>query len=133
LKMISNKRQTQQKVFLADYLSTHFDHPTAKELYDIACKSGIKIGLTSVYRLCEEMTKSGQLVPLLTPDGQIHYDWKRAGHYHFICTECGKIIDVPLTQAAEARFAQSSVPFEIVSTQAAVLYGRCLDCQKKHK
>jgi Fur family peroxide stress response transcriptional regulator len=130
--MISNKRQTQQKVFLADYLSTHFDHPTAKELYDIARKSGIKIGLTSVYRLCAEMAKSGQLVPLLTPDGQIHYDWKRAGHYHFICTECGKIMDVPLTKTAEARFAKS-VPFEIVSTQAAVLYGRCLDCQKKHK
>jgi Fur family peroxide stress response transcriptional regulator len=130
--MISNKRQTQQKAFLEGYLSTHFDHPTAKELYDIARQSGIKIGLTSVYRLCEEMAKSGQLIPLLTPDGQIHYDWKREGHYHFICTACGKIEDIPLTQAFTRRF-EALVPYEIESTQAAVLYGRCQACQKKHK
>lgn len=41
MKMISNKkRNTVQKRFVADYLSSHFDHPTAEMIYEAGKRMG---------------------------------------------------------------------------------------------
>jgi Fur family transcriptional regulator, peroxide stress response regulator len=133
MKMISNKptRDTLQKRFVERYLLTHYDHPTAEEIYREAKKENLSIGLTTVYRILEGFLSEGKVV-VIKSGGTIHYDWIRNDHYHFVCDSCGKIVDLrgdnDLLEGLCARHE-----FVLFSLQGVVIHGLCRACAEKGK
>lgn len=128
--MISNKkRNTVQKRFVVDYLTSHYDHPTAEAIYLARQKEGLRLGLTTVYRILEGLRQEGLLVVIISKD-EVHYDWIRNDHYHFVCDECGKILDL---EADKDLFDSLSKrhDFALLSLQGVVIHGLCEDCAKK--
>lgn len=128
--MISNKkRNTIQKRFVADYLSSHYDHPTAEAIYEAGKKDGLRLGLTTVYRILEGLRQEGLIVVIAVKD-EIHYDWVRDDHYHFVCDECGKILDLQQDQDLFDSLSKRH-DFSLLSLQGVVVHGLCEDCAKK--
>ena len=131
MKMISNKptRDTLQKRFVERYLTTHFDHPTALDIYHEAKKENFSIGLTTVYRILEAFRAEGKVI-VIKAKGQVQYDYLRNDHYHFVCDSCGKIIDLrgdnDLLEGLCARH-----DFALFSLQGVVIHGLCHDCAEK--
>lgn len=132
MKMISNKdtRETQQKDFVEEYLRNHYNHPTAQDVYQAAKKSGLSLGLTTAYRILEGLVAQKKVVTIKA-GGKVHYDWIRNDHYHFVCDDCGKIIDLTEDKELFDTIAKQH-DFEIVSLQGVILHGLCKDCAKKH-
>ena len=94
-------------------------HPSADWVYAQLKSAYPDISLGTVYRNLAYFKEQGTIVSLGTVKGVERFDGNTAPHVHFICTECGKILDL----------MQLQVPEEL--TEAASLHsgGRASSCQ----
>jgi Fur family peroxide stress response transcriptional regulator len=125
-----NTRSTHQKKFVSDFLEMTHSHPTAYDVVNASKRRGVKISVTTAYRLLNQMVLDGHAISLSGSDGQLHYDAMREDHIHFVCKDCGKIMDVFLPQQEVLVFAHSH-GMNIGHIQEIVCYGSCDSCAKK--
>jgi len=73
------------------------EHMSAKEIYASLHRSHPEIGLTTVYRTLELLSKAGLVRRVFAGDGQVRFEYKKGDHsdhhHHLICTVCGKIMN----------------------------------------
>ena len=63
-------------------------------------------------------------------DGTAHFDHQTFDHYHFICTKCNRVFDIPCDIAPDlAREVESLTGFRIASYGVS-FRGTCKSCQK---
>ena len=71
-------------------------HPTAHEIYQGLKKRNPSLSKTTVYNSIEALKKY-DIIHELTIDGtEKRYDIIHEPHHHFLCTQCGKIIDIEI-------------------------------------
>ncbi len=72
-------------------------HMSAKEIYATLHKIYPGIGLTTVYRTLDLLSRVGVISKLSVGNGHTRYEYKsdekKEHHHHLICNRCGKIID----------------------------------------
>ena len=120
-------RYSRQRELITDIIKGRCDHPTADMIYNSAREIDPNISLGTVYRNLKLLTDEGVIITLETQDKRLHYDGDISRHSHFICEDCGKIIDL---------FKPSKAPDEItelglmVTGEKCIYYGNCQNCQK---
>lgn len=67
---------------------------------------------------------------MITAKDEMHYDWIRDDHYHFVCDECGKILDLEQDKDLFDSLSKRH-DFALLSLQGVVIHGLCEDCAKK--
>ena len=102
-------------------------HPTAEVLYGMLNHGKNKISFSTIYRNLSELVKAGKVHTLETIDDKIHYDADTSEHSHFICKECGAIIDVFEPVSTPSSLMASGIE---VQDKKCVYYGLCADCNK---
>jgi len=125
-----NTRDTRQKDFVHNFLSLTHIHPTADQVVKEAKKKGVRVSVTTAYRILNRMVETGDAVYLSGKDGQLHYDAIRNDHIHFVCRDCGTIQDVFLSQEEIHKFADQ-IHLHIGHIQEVVAYGVCTECLAK--
>ncbi len=100
-------------------LRTTTEHPGAEWVYETVRKEIPDISLATVYRNLAYFKEQGIIVSLGTVNGVERFDGNPAPHVHFICTSCGRVVDLP----------QISVPEELNSAAARQSGGRVESCQ----
>ena len=119
-------RYSKQRELITEIIKGRKDHPTADMIYSTAREIEPNISLGTVYRNLKMLTDDGMIITLETEDKKIHYDGDTSRHSHFICQECGKIIDL---------FKPAETPSEIkelgleVSGEKCIYYGLCKECK----
>jgi len=126
------QRMTNQKLIILDFLRKSKDHPSADEVFLAVRKKLPQISKATVYRILDNFVKNGAIESI---DGKFtRFDGNEKPHQHFICTNCGNIIDLYdntiekylnkklrlLTDGSADKF---SVDF----------YGTCNKCKKEQK
>ena len=118
-------RYSRQRELVKDIIKNRFDHPTADMIYLSAREIDPTISMGTVYRNLKALVESREVDTLETVDARLHYDGNVDAHSHFICSKCGKIIDL---------FDKVSTPKVLdqmgleVSLSKCVYYGDCKDC-----
>lgn len=125
------KRTTKQKTTIREFLISRRDHPTADVVYVNVKKSIPNISLGTVYRNLSAMAESGEILKLRFDDGLDHFDAHTAPHHHFICRDCGKVLDV-FGVENEPRISDLDFEGEITG-HYTYFYGSCPDCIKELK
>lgn len=123
-------RETKQKKIILDSLKENKNHPTIKELYDDIKKDNPDIGMATVYRNINKFADSGKVIKLSTKDGNNHYDYYK-DHFHLVCLNCGKIIDIydnELIEELSKRFKNKN---ELITNYSLILEGYCSSCRKE--
>ncbi len=122
-------RYSRQRELIYENIKGRCDHPTADEIY-LACRElEPNLSLGTVYRNLKQLSDNGDIITLETEDKKIHYDGDLSRHSHFICENCGKIIDL---------FKPSKAPSELeemglkVTSEKCVYYGKCQACKIKN-
>jgi Fe2+ or Zn2+ uptake regulation protein len=109
-----------------------FDTPgdrTAEELADQVHVLAPDINLSTIYRNLDELERLGIVVHAHLGHGPSTYHLAAYAHGHFVCEECGTVIEAPddvfqgLSRTANNRFG-----FDIHPYHFAVL-GRCQSCR----
>ncbi len=125
-----HRRSRQRERILALLRSTE-SHPTAAWVYDRLKREFPSLSVGTVYRNIAILVEEGLVNRIDFGSTFDRYDANTAPHYHFICEECGRIIDVtaPFDPAITARVDPSSGLQ--VRRHEIEFYGLCEKCSKE--
>lgn len=127
-----NLKHSRQRDSILEFLASRKDHPTADTVYMNVRRSFPNISLGTVYRNLTLLADIGEISRIRLGDGVDHFDYNTSPHYHFICSECGKVFDLDmkvtetLTQTAQENFEGK------IEGHVTYFYGRCNNCNSKH-
>jgi Fur family transcriptional regulator, ferric uptake regulator len=108
---------------------------TAQEIFDRLRAGGRRVGIATVYRTLDQLTRDGLVSRVDLGEGTARFEPVHAGgehHHHLICEGCGKVeafADDELERAlrkVERRTGYS------VAGHDVVLRGACHDCARAH-
>ena len=126
-------KYSRQRESIKHYLMTTKEHPTADTVYLHVKKDFPNISLGTVYRSLNLLTDIGEAVKISTPNGGDRFDGRLEPHNHFLCTKCGRLLDLDLDMhSIEEVNRLAAENFDGVITSSSMLfYGECSDCIKK--
>lgn len=121
------KRMTRQKRVIYDILCATDTHPTADWIYQEARKQIPDISLGTVYRNLQVLLSDGKILELNYGKGQSRFDGNPEPHYHFVCEQCGRVLDFSPGSPAVADEVLDAAPGKVLMHRLEC-YGICKDC-----
>jgi len=121
-------RVTSSRRFLLRALFASKGHQSVEELAAEVQAEAPDIHLSTIYRNLDELERLGVVVHSHFGHGPATYHLATSVHGHFVCEECGKLIEVPeklfdgLAKDARVRFGFTIDPHHFA------MLGRCADC-----
>mgnify|MGYP000341966070 CR=1 FL=1 len=89
-------KYSRQREAIVQYLTGRTDHPSAESVYQALRQTHPNISLGTVYRNLNLLTDIGEAVKISTPDGGDRFDGRLEPHNHFLCTKCGRLLDLDI-------------------------------------
>ena len=135
-----NSRWTVPRKAIMDVFCNTKSHLSAEDVYMILKKSHPDIGIATIYRNLEFLTRHGFLRQFNFTHGKSYYeiiDEDNDHHHHLICNSCGKIIDYSEFIQRETRLIKdlekelSRKHNFTIDTHQLHFYGLCQKCNKK--
>ena len=124
-------KYSRQRESIKSCLMERKDHPTADAVYMSIREEYPNISLGTVYRNLNLLVELGEVVKLTCGDGADHFDADTSPHYHFVCSDCGQVIDLPMqTREDLNRVAEEHFDGQ-VKNHTIYFYGTCKDCSAK--
>ena len=121
-------RVTSSRRLLLRALFDSNEHHTAEELAAVVQQQSPDIHLSTIYRNLDELERLGVIVHSHLGHGPATYHLAASAHGHFVCEECGKMIEAPDNLFASlAQVARTQFDFTIDPHHFAML-GRCANC-----
>ncbi len=123
----SRTRETRQRREIYEAIRDTHSHPTADWIFEKVRTEVPKISLGTVYRNLSVLKDDGAIREIYGADRRAHYDADLSDHAHFVCAECGRIIDVHGVAKVDWRTLKELVGCD-VNDQRVEFHGRCAPC-----
>ncbi len=123
-------KNSKQRDAIKSFLMTRYDHPTAETVYLNVKKEFLNISLGTVYRNLSLLSEIGEIQKLSTGIGPDRFDGNPAPHYHFICNQCGSVLDLDVTGLDHINVLASQNFDGEIEGHLIYFYGKCPDCKK---
>ena len=123
-------KNSKQRDAIKSFLMTRYDHPTAETVYMNVKKDFPNISLGTVYRNLSLLSEIGEIQKLSTGIGPDRFDGNPAPHYHFICNQCGSVLDLDVTGLDHINVLASQNFDGEIEGHLIYFYGKCPDCKK---
>lgn len=125
-------KRSKQREAIKSFLMTRKDHPTADVVYSHVREEFPNISLGTVYRNLTLLSDIGEILRIRVGDGVDHFDATVVPHYHFICQECGEVIDLDLDSLNEINEIANAKFDGRIHGHVTYFYGTCPKCTKSH-
>jgi len=122
-------RRSVQRDQILDHLRQRYDHPTAMHIF-----TGLKpiipsLSLGNLYRNLGILLEQGKIIKVRDSDGdEDRFDGQVSTHFHFHCTSCRQLFDLPADEYPDLRSAINSRGQWTVQNLDVNLSGLCPDC-----
>ena len=123
-------KNSKQRDAIKSFLMTRYDHPTAETVYLNVKKDFPNISLGTVYSNLSLLSEIGEIQKLSTGIGPDRFDGNPAPHYHFICNQCGSVLDLDVTGLDHINVLASQNFDGEIEGHLIYFYGKCPDCKK---
>ncbi len=123
------KKLTPQREAVLAVVREREDHPTANEIFAAARKRHPAISHATVYNSLRYLREMGLVREIGFGDSASRYDGITDRHDHAICTNCGKLVDFELSEAADLMRAAARKSRFKPETVYLTLMGLCPDCR----
>ncbi|HHX24298.1 MAG: Fur family transcriptional regulator [Tepidanaerobacteraceae bacterium] len=125
-------RKTKQRDLILKTLRSTTCHPTADWIYEKVKREMPNISLGTVYRNLGMLKELGEIIELDYGSKQSRYDGNPQNHYHFVCVECEKVIDVKSCEVDKQLEKCVAIENDVeVLYHRTEFYGLCEDCKNK--
>lgn len=118
---------TPQRLIVLKYLGEHHTHPTTDKIYSDLKSNNPSLSKTTVYNSLEILEKHGIIQSLTISGSELRYDFKQGMHHHFLCKNCGKIVDIDIECPNVERMSSYGHKVEEIH---GYIKGICSDCLK---
>lgn len=138
LKSKGLKVTSQRKLILEVLAKNPEQHLTAEEIHEFVKEQNPEIGLATVYRTIQLLSKLHLIEKLNLDDGLVRYEISKTNskshhHHHLICQKCGSVFmfEDDLLEQLENRI-EDTLGFRVMDHEVK-LYGYCKNCMGKGK
>ena len=121
-------KYSRQRECIKEFLMTHKDHPTADVVYMNVREPYPNISLGTVYRKLELLCDMRDVQKISVGDGIDHFDADTSAHNHFICKNCGRVIDLEMESFDQIDFLAGKNFGGHITGHVTYFYGECEDC-----
>ena len=132
MKQRPRTRETRQRKVVYETIRSTHSHPTADWIFERVRSSVPKISLGTVYRNLSVLKDEGTVREIYGNDRRAHYDADMNPHAHFICSDCGGILDVHSQGPLEWQSLKELVGCEVID-QRVEFIGVCPACSHRKK
>ena len=123
-------KHSKQRELIKAFLMTRKDHPTADVVYTNVRQQNPNISMGPVYRNLTLLADLGEIQRLRVGDGVDHFDADTSPHYHFVCTECGSVIDLEMDSIEQITEIAGANFDGLIAGHVTYFYGTCGNCTK---
>ena len=121
-------KHSKQRDLIMRFLMSRKDHPTADIVYMNVREEHPNISLGTVYRNLTLLSDMGEIQRLRVGDGVDHFDADTSPHYHFVCSECGGVIDLEM-EGIDHILETAGANFDgQIAGHVTYFYGKCGAC-----
>jgi Fur family peroxide stress response transcriptional regulator len=120
---------TPQREAVLQVIRARQDHPTANEIFEAARAVLPAISYATVYNSLRYFRETGLVREINFGNSASRYDGITERHDHAICTNCGKLADFDLTEAADLMRAAARKSRFKPERVYLTLMGLCPDCR----
>lgn len=123
-------KYSRQRESIKEYLLQSKEHPTADTVYMHIRKTYSNISLGTVYRNLNLLAEQGEILKINCQDGCDRYDGNPQAHYHFLCTQCGRVLDLEMESIDHINVIASAGFGGKIVGHTTFFYGFCPECKK---
>ena len=128
------QKYSRQREVIRAFLEGRKDHPTADTVYTNVRQEIPNISLGTVYRNLMLLSETGEIAKVDVGDGVVRFDPMTDEHSHFVCSACGRVLDVMLEEKdLLQKAAKKALPGSRVTSHAVTFRGLCPRCCTKEK
>jgi Fur family peroxide stress response transcriptional regulator len=120
-----NIKPTFPRLKIFEYLLANMSHPTVEEIYRHLVKEIPTISKTTIYNTLQNFVNSGLVVQLLS-GSQARFDAIVKPHHHFVCSDCGRVIDIDIVCPNTCR---KEVEGHQIKEIQGYFFGACSRCR----
>jgi Fur family peroxide stress response transcriptional regulator len=128
LKTETGEKLTRQREAVLGVIREREDHPTANDIFEAARQRLPGISYATVYNSLRFLKEAGLVHEIKFGDSASRYDRETDRHDHALCSQCGKLVDFDLPQAAELMKAAARRSKFKPESVHLTLKGVCPDC-----
>jgi Fur family ferric uptake transcriptional regulator len=123
---------TPQRRVVIQAITTNQEHLTATAIYQKVHQDRPDMGLVTIYRTLEILTRLKLICELHAGDNCRSYTPSATGHHHhLICSNCDKVVDFPSCELEQAQQSLSRQTGFKIDGHLLEFAGLCPACQKK--
>ena len=126
-------KYSRQRECIKTFLESRKDHPTAETIYLNVKETFPNISLGTVYRNLSLLEELGEIRKISTGTGPDRFDGNISPHYHFLCRECGNVIDLEMDGIDHINLIAGSQFSGHIEGHVTYFYGTCSKCTDKSK
>ena len=104
-------RVTLPRVTVLGKLERMHGHCSADDVLASLREGGIDLGRASVYNIMNDFVRTGLVMVADVGPGRTLYELTNDWHAHFVCTDCGKVFDVPASDLPDPSKLRSACGF----------------------
>ena len=123
-------KYSRQRDLILKALRENVVHPTAEFIYTVLKEKEPNLSLATVYRNLNLLANEGIIRKIEGLDGVAHFDHNTHNHYHFICSKCNKVYDVPYDIAPDLAEKVLAATGMAAESCEITFKGLCCDCKK---
>lgn len=123
-------KYSRQRDLILKTLQENAVHPTADTLYAMIKEIDPAVSLATVYRNLNLLANKGLIRRIRGLDGSAHFDHNTHNHYHFICSKCNKVYDMPYDIIPELADKAAERTGLLIDSYDISFRGICPECKK---
>lgn len=120
-------RVTRPRVMILELMQEIGGHRSAEDINAILESAGTPLTRGTVYNVLDDLASAGLAMRADHGPGTALYEIAEEWHHHFVCRECGAIIDVPCV-IGEKPCLDAELPGAEIDEAQVIFRGICPDC-----
>jgi Fur family peroxide stress response transcriptional regulator len=132
-KLLKDKglKPTYQRLKVLEYLDKHLNtHPTVEMIYEKLLRRIPTLSMTTIYNTLGAFLERGLVSAETITGTEIRYDLITEPHHHFLCKECGNIIDIDV-KCSIAERKTKAINGHMIEEVHGYFKGICRECLKQ--
>ncbi|HHJ99440.1 MAG TPA: transcriptional repressor [Actinobacteria bacterium] len=125
-------RMTHQRLEVIRELASATHHPDADELFRAVRERVPTISRDTVYRTLTTLA-ARRLIERIAAPGAARFDPDSSMHHHFVCTECGRILDLDAGDLGEPEVPSGLPGIGEITSVRLEIKGVCGECAAHEK